>query len=332
MSKPLLTIVIPCYNVASYIEECLKSVLEQTYTNIQILTVNDGSTDDTLEYLKNYAQHDKRIEIIDQANTGLGAARNAALLYIKGDYITFLDSDDYLAKDAVEKLLNEAIKTNADITIGARVKFNSKNSFISPKALFAKKQEGYAHKFTAVYGLVAVHGKLFESGFFFKNKLKFQELRAQEDCAFTYLAYFKASKIAVIKEPAYYYRKREPGQPSITQSRLKETSLLGRFAQIEATIAMSRTGSGDKIYPRINIYQLEFGSRLMRHIMAFSKARNNNENLNSLQMIADYSEAYKANILKECNKRVKSIYEAVWTRDIENVKYAVKSTDTKATK
>ncbi|WP_445011798.1 glycosyltransferase family 2 protein [Vreelandella stevensii] len=324
MENSLITVVIPCYNVESYIEECMNSVLNQTYANIEVLAVNDGSTDKTLDYLEGYANKDDRIKVIDQSNTGLGAARNAALPYISGEYVTFLDSDDYLAKDALENLSNEAVRTNADITIGARVKFTSKKTFVSPQALFEKNNQGYAHDFTAVYGLVAVHGKLFKSSFFFKNKLKFQEIRAQEDCAFTYLAYYKASVVAVIKESVYYYRKREPGQPSITQSRLKDSSLLGRFAQIEATIAMSRTGKGEKIYPRVNVYNLEFGSRLMRHINAFSKSKNSAESLNALKMIADYSEAYKTNILKECNKRVVGIYEAVWSRDILAVKAQLK--------
>ena len=94
--KPFISIIIPVYNVAPFIKSCLHSVLNQTYKNIEIICINDGSTDNSLNILKEYHQKDSRIIIVDQENEGVSAARNKEILMAKGDYITFVDSGDFL--------------------------------------------------------------------------------------------------------------------------------------------------------------------------------------------------------------------------------------------
>lgn len=114
---PRISFIIPVYNVATYLPKCLDSVLGQTFNDIEVICVNDGSTDESGEILKNYAAKDKRVKIIQQNNRGISAARNAGLKMVQADYVMFVDSDDYIAPDMAEKLLKTMIKENTDVVV-----------------------------------------------------------------------------------------------------------------------------------------------------------------------------------------------------------------------
>ena len=94
MSNPLISVIIPIYNVESYLKECLDSVLYQTLQNIEIICINDGSTDNSKNILESYANYDKRIKLINKQNEGVAKARNEALLFAKGEFVCFIDPDD----------------------------------------------------------------------------------------------------------------------------------------------------------------------------------------------------------------------------------------------
>ena len=107
MKSPLLSIIIALYNSEEYIEKCIKSIVEQTYNNLEIIIINDGSTDESLKICEQFQEKDKRIKIYNQKNTGVSSARNTGIAKATGDYITFVDSDDYLIKEAYEKALKQ---------------------------------------------------------------------------------------------------------------------------------------------------------------------------------------------------------------------------------
>ncbi len=114
-NKIKVSIIVPIYNVEKYLSKCLESLIGQTLKEIEILAVNDGSTDGSLEILKEYASNDDRIVILDKENGGLSDARNYAFPYIKGEYVGFVDSDDYVDIEMYETLYKKAIDTNSDI-------------------------------------------------------------------------------------------------------------------------------------------------------------------------------------------------------------------------
>ena len=114
--QPLISIIVPCYNTEDYIEQCLDSLIHQSYKNLEIILVNDGSTDDTDAKIQPYLSDD-RIKYIIQENKGLSGARNTGLDIMKGEYVCFVDSDDFLHKDYVKTLYENLIKTDADISI-----------------------------------------------------------------------------------------------------------------------------------------------------------------------------------------------------------------------
>ena len=116
--QPLVSVIIPVCNTESYLAECLDSAVNQTYRNLQIIPVDDGSTDRSLEIMQSFAARDKRVAVLSQPNRGVSAARNAGLRVARGDYVFFVDSDDTVRTDAVETLCRQAVKTGADIVLG----------------------------------------------------------------------------------------------------------------------------------------------------------------------------------------------------------------------
>ena len=128
MKNPLVSVIIPVYNVEAYLPACLDSVLNQTYQNFEIVMVNDGSTDRSTQICREYAQKDSRIKLIEQSNGGISAARNAALKIIRGEYITFLDSDDFISSDALELMLSSMLELKAELCICGMVFKNAVRS------------------------------------------------------------------------------------------------------------------------------------------------------------------------------------------------------------
>lgn len=115
MNDKLISVVIPCYNVAEWVKKCLNSVLTQTYTNLEVIAVDDGSTDNTAEILKSYT--DYRLRIVTQRNKGVSAARNNGIDYATGDYIAFVDSDDWLEPDMYSRLYQAIVNENANVSV-----------------------------------------------------------------------------------------------------------------------------------------------------------------------------------------------------------------------
>jgi len=117
MSAPFISIIIPCYNVQAYVSKCIDSLSAQTFNYLEFIFINDGSTDDTLELLLDFKNRDDRVVIIDKKNEGVSKARNDGLKVARGEYVFFVDADDYLDMDTCEKMYNMLVKENADVLI-----------------------------------------------------------------------------------------------------------------------------------------------------------------------------------------------------------------------
>ncbi len=112
-----ISVIVPVYNCEDYLDESIKSILNQSFKDIEVICVDDGSVDDSLKILKKFSMHDARLKVLPQENQGVSVARNNALKKVSGDYIYFFDADDYLVADALEKAYNNAINNNSDIVI-----------------------------------------------------------------------------------------------------------------------------------------------------------------------------------------------------------------------
>lgn len=131
MKQPLVSVIIPVYNAEKYLDECISSVINQTYNNLEILLINDGSLDNSLSICSKWKEKDKRVIVKSKANKGVSSARNLALHIAKGDYFVFLDADDYLDTNAIEQMINTIIETNTEIAFCAIQIFDDKHSVIS---------------------------------------------------------------------------------------------------------------------------------------------------------------------------------------------------------
>lgn len=120
--SPLVSLLSPCYNVAKFLPQCIDSIIAQTYRNLQIVLIDDGSKDDTWRVMQDYAGKDNRIEFYHQENLGVAATRNHLLDKVKGDYVLFVDSDDWIEPDMVEFLIGKALNNQADIVVCDNVK------------------------------------------------------------------------------------------------------------------------------------------------------------------------------------------------------------------
>lgn len=116
-AQPLITVIVPVYNVEKYLRRCLDSIIRQTYQNLEILCIDDGSIDNSGEICEQYAARDARIKVIHQENQGLSTARNRGLDTATGEYIAFVDSDDYIAADVLEQLYQSAVSSDATCVI-----------------------------------------------------------------------------------------------------------------------------------------------------------------------------------------------------------------------
>lgn len=207
-NKELVSIIVPVFNADRYLAECLDSMLSQTYTNLDIVLVDDGSTDASAELCDSYARKDKRITVIHKKNGGVSDARNVALDMVKGDYITFVDADDILSADAVSLLLTTALEFNADISAARVMKFVDTPPVLKPKqdnktVVFSSKEALAAMYYRKIPGYAC--GKLFSriiaQGIRFPVGISFGE-----DTHWVSYAMKKASRIAISDGTVYYYR------------------------------------------------------------------------------------------------------------------------------
>lgn len=222
-----ISIIVPCYNVEKYLIQCLNSIVNQTYKNLEIICVNDGSTDNTLEILKEYALKDDRIVIIDQNNAGLSGARNSGIKCSTGDYIVFVDSDDFIELNTFEKAIIEALKDNYDLIIWNYTKEFSNSSV--DKLIFDDKEIVFNEESCKgilrrrIFGLigkelskpenadslVTAWGKMYKSEIIKGNQINFIDTKiiGTEDAYFNALVFKYIKKALYIPLCLNHYRK-----------------------------------------------------------------------------------------------------------------------------
>ena len=222
MDTDLISVVIPVYNVENYINKCLDSVIKSKYKNLQIICVNDGSTDGSLELLKNYKSKDTRVEVYSKTNGGLSDARNYGIKYAKGKYITFIDSDDYVTDDYFESLYNNLIKEDADISICGNYRDELGNiKTANLNNVYEVLNSKDALKTLLLYDKikhfwVSSWGKLYKTSLF--EGMEFPVGKKSEDWFLIPQLFLKSNKIIYDSNPKYYYVFREG---SITQTNSK---------------------------------------------------------------------------------------------------------------
>ncbi len=204
---PKVSIIVPIYNVEEYLSKCLNSLINQTLKDIEIICINDGSTDNSNKILDEFGQKDKRIIIITNENKGTSAARNTGIEKATGEYIAFVDSDDWVCDDFYENLYNAAIKNHADIAVCGIVKINSKHSknilTFKDKKIYTDYQEKL--KICGIPKTSYVWNKIYKRESFIKTNIKFIPNMIYEDYIFTPQILFYLEKLVTVPNTNYYY-------------------------------------------------------------------------------------------------------------------------------
>lgn len=211
MIKPKITIVVPIYNVERYLRRCLDSIINQTYSNLEIMLIDDGSYDDSHEICLQYSKLDCRIAIVSSFNYGLSTARNNGLKLAIGEYLIFVDSDDFIDLKMSETLLASVIDSKSDIAICGYYEVEENGKFNSDvcnrNSYFIKKEEAFDKLFSdehMKYG--TAWGKIYKNDLF--NNISFPDGHIYEDMYVITEIYKQTEKIYVLDDKLYYYTKR----------------------------------------------------------------------------------------------------------------------------
>lgn len=209
MDNIKVSIVIPVYNVEKYLRQCLDSVINQTLKDIEIICINDESTDGSLEILQEYEKKDSRIKIINKKNEGLSAARNQGLELAKGEYVSFIDSDDWINKTFCEALYTAAKKYDIDIACGGIVRVNGKrqrNKLVYTKEEFTKDVDK-KNELTKTPVYSYVWNKIYKRESLLKSGITFPVGRVFEDLTWSIKAIYYLNGVVTTPSALYYYRK-----------------------------------------------------------------------------------------------------------------------------
>ncbi|MCL1987609.1 MAG: glycosyltransferase [Firmicutes bacterium] len=261
--NPKASIIIPCYNAERFMALCLQSVLNQTLTNIEIICVDDGSTDSTLQILRTFQQKDSRVQIITQQNKFAGVARNAGMSTATGEFLYFLDSDDFIEPTMLAKMVAKCEQDNADICICGSVTYDLsvgkiRQGFEIRKEILPEKIP-FSHADLPNnifwFGNMPTWNKLFKADFISKNKLQYQPLKRSNDIFFSVSTMALAERITIVD---YVFHNRHRG----TSTSLQETVDDDPFTFHHATKAVKNFLIEQNLYEKLGgaVRKLAVGS------------------------------------------------------------------------
>ncbi len=207
--KPLVSIMIPCYNTEKYLAKCLDSIINQTYTNLEIILLNDGSKDGSINIMKEYADKDSRIRIIDRENRGVAISRNELIASASGEYLMFIDSDDTVSEYIVEDMVDAMIETNSDLVMCPLCRVYE-NTDLSKLVVDRRAGRETFDRVKIFYNYVAVEDYYHSPAakLYSRKALKDVEFplnRIYEDTFAENKIYSNIDRCTVLKQPYYYY-------------------------------------------------------------------------------------------------------------------------------
>lgn len=224
MAEPLISIIVPVYNTEKYLPKCLDSLINQSYKNIEIICINDGSPDNSKQILQQFALKDQRIIIVDKKNGGLSDARNKGLEYVNGDYLMYVDSDDWIDRNTCKEAISKILEFNVDIVMWDYIREYSNRSLkknIFTKNIYFDKADTYFLLYRRLFGLygeelaqlenadaiVTVWGKLYKTSLIKTVKFINTNLVGTEDAIFNIEVFNKVNSVYYIHKYFSHYRK-----------------------------------------------------------------------------------------------------------------------------
>ncbi|RYU14517.1 bifunctional glycosyltransferase/CDP-glycerol:glycerophosphate glycerophosphotransferase [Nocardioides iriomotensis] len=234
--EPLVSVVVPVYAVEQYIDDCLTSILGQTYRNLEVVVVDDGSPDWSMHVVDQHAARDQRITIVHQDNAGLGAARNRGIDEATGDLVTFVDSDDTIPENAIANHVRQLVRTGSDFSVGALERQQSETSYVqkpwSRRLHEVLRREVTLEDVPEAMANVFACTKVFRADFLAEIGLRFPVGVRYEDQVPITRAYLKARSFDLLPDVVYSWRSRRDGS-SITQQKARKDDLHDRLLAVD---------------------------------------------------------------------------------------------------
>lgn len=314
MEKPLISIVVPVYNADKFLRKCIDSILSQTYEHIEVVCVDDNSTDTSLKILNDYAEVDNRVKVIHQENQGASIARNTALDNCSGQYIMFVDSDDWIEKETCEIALKYLMEYNADLVMWDYIREFENASL--PKRIFNKtvvfEEDEVKNKLhRRMIGLVGeelnkpeeadalctIWGKLYKTKLIQQDKIRFYDIRkikTYEDGLFNLDVMKNVKKAVYVTDPLYHYRKTNAQSITSTVDTAFETKRKHLYQYMKSYIEDNNCSED---------YKVALNNRIALEILAMGSIKMKNKKgrwtaLNKLLNEEDYIKACKKLELK----------------------------------
>lgn len=244
-----LSIIIPIFNVEHYLNECLNSVCAQTLENIEIICIDDGSTDNSLNIVKEYSKKDDRIKLITQKNSGQATARNKGIKEAKGEYIAFVDSDDFIEPTMFEKLYTKSKDNNLDLAMCKIATYNNQTKEIKDNVWYYMlgifrdfEKDIFNHKDTKEFTCniaVTPYNKIYKTSLLKENHILFPEGLIFEDEKFFYDVYLRAKRVSIVPEFLYYYRTNRKGSTVNIDAENDYTDIIEISKQIRETFKIT---------------------------------------------------------------------------------------------
>lgn len=265
-SQPLISVIVPVYNAKQYLVQCLESLLSQTYTNLQIICVNDGSTDGSSTILQNFAKRDSRITVLNQQNRGPGVTRNVGLTTACGEWITGLDADDYLESDALEYAMGMQSE-DIDIVCYSSVVESPSETRAEEYDYLSNAEDTVLTSPREIMERVNVYfwNKLWRKSFIVQNGLRFAEDTWYEDSAFAYCAFPFARAVACGGRKVHHYRMHQ--QSIMTQTFNSHPRSIEHLDILDKILSFYSLHNVESRYPEApaHVFRLLFGAT-MAHI------------------------------------------------------------------
>jgi CDP-glycerol glycerophosphotransferase len=234
---PLLSVVVPVYNVSDYLGACLESLVAQTLDDLEVIVVDDGSTDGSGEMADAFVAGRPNWRVLHVENGGLGRARNIGMDDSTSEFVAFVDSDDLIPRDAYELMLHAVRESGSDMVCGGVLRFDGARTFTSPlhrRAIKRNLMRTHIHETPSLIFDSTAWNKIYRRSFLLEHGLRFPEGVYYEDIPLTLPAHFLASSVDVLADPVYLWRERQTAVLSITQRRAETKNLVDRMAAVSS--------------------------------------------------------------------------------------------------
>ena len=266
-----VSVIVPIYNVEKYIGKCILSIIEQTYKNIEIILVDDGSLDDSGNIADEYATRDNRIKVLHKTNSGVSAARNSGLDAATGDFVCFSDGDDYVMPNYVEHLLKLCLTYHADVAYTVDMYTTFHNEHIANSQVKVITPEDATENILCYKVPIGVYSKLFNREFLVKNNIRFlEDVYIGEGFNFNTACFQRANKVVMSNERIYFYRR--DNENAMTSHFFSEKYILDYMKLVENIYDFCKKHKlEDEFYKKMVAHEYAQNSMRIRKSGSYSK-------------------------------------------------------------